>query len=133
MLADAQFRRADEDGVPRLAVTGDIDLVVARYFREALHQLIDSAHSAAYVDMTGVTFFDSAGINALVHAKRAAERQDVDLVVAPSPGVRRILQIGTADQDFSFARPEAFEHRRVEDRACVQGAVPVDAQIGVGS
>jgi anti-anti-sigma factor len=68
-------------------VTGEVDMSTAdRMYRAAV---ADGA-GAARLDLTGVTFFDSAAIHALV---RVAERYPNALEVIPSPQVRRVLDI----------------------------------------
>jgi anti-anti-sigma regulatory factor len=52
-------------------------------------------------------FCDSSGINALVHAQRVATRQSVDLILEPSPAVRRILEIVRLEHEFHTTDPDA--------------------------
>jgi len=85
--------RRDRACRPVLVVTGEIDLAVVPAFRSALHQLIADAHSPAYVDLTGVTFFDSSGIKTLLDAQARADEAHVRLVISPSRPVLRTLEI----------------------------------------
>src|SRR6478672_513553 len=89
----ARFERDDEAELPRLVVTGEIDLGVAGTFASELKQLVGDAHSPAVVDLTGVTFFNSTGISVLSDAVAEARRRRVELVVRPSSHVRRTLEI----------------------------------------
>ncbi|MET9617517.1 STAS domain-containing protein [Kitasatospora indigofera] len=53
------------------------------------------------VDLAGVTFFDSSGLNTLVQARLDAERQDTAVHLArPSDIVMRVLEITGVDQAF---------------------------------
>jgi len=88
-----KFAREDESGVPRLVVTGEIDLGVAECFASALERVIGDAHSPAIIDLTGVTFFNSTGIRVLSDAAADARRRDVELIVRPSSQVRRTLEV----------------------------------------
>jgi len=76
-----------------MRVTGEVDMATAgRMFDAAL---ADGAR-AAFIDLTGVTFFDSAAIHALI---RLSERFPGGFEVMPSRPVRRVLDIaGLGDQ-----------------------------------
>jgi anti-anti-sigma factor len=76
-----------------VVVTGEVDMATAdAMFRAAAPE----GARAATVDLRAVSFFDSAAIHALV---RLAERYPGAFDVAPSPQVRRVLDIsGLGDQ-----------------------------------
>lgn len=70
-----------DDGVPRVVVTGEIDLSNVRTFTEALTAASESAEGAVAVDLAGVKYLDSSAINALfAHTDRVAR---LHLVVNP--------------------------------------------------
>jgi anti-anti-sigma factor len=74
-------------------VTGEVDMSTAEQMYRAA--LADGVRAAS-VDLTGVTFFDSAAIHALV---RLSDRYPGAFEVQPSPQVRRVLDIsGLGDQ-----------------------------------
>jgi anti-anti-sigma factor len=76
-----------------------MDYTVQRELRERLTQAIDRAEQALILDMAGVTFCDSAGLNVLLGARREAGRCEVALALACAPGtVRRVLEMTGADQ-----------------------------------
>jgi anti-anti-sigma factor len=81
-------------------VAGEVDMSTAdRMYQAAVS---DGAGSAT-LDLTGVTFFDSAAIHALI---RLSERYPEALAVLPSAQVRRVLDIsGLGDQP--WLRPAA--------------------------
>jgi len=81
------------DGRVTVVITGEVDMSTAdTMFRTASPDGAD----AAVVDLTGVTFFDSAAIHALI---RLADRYPSTLEVLPSPQVFRVLDIsGLATQ-----------------------------------
>ena len=82
-----------------LVVDDELDVVTAKPFFSELVGLIREPGSTVYLDLTGVTFFDSHAVSALIRARKIAEVRAVDLVVAPSPLVARILrQAGLSDQ-----------------------------------
>jgi anti-sigma B factor antagonist len=97
--ANATLRREDRPDAVCLVVEGDIDLADIGRFHDAAYRLIRDARSPAVMDLTGVTFFNSSGIGALVTAQTEAEAAGVELIVEPSPIVRRVLEvIGLADK-----------------------------------
>src|SRR6478735_729458 len=89
----ASFRRVDRPDAVCLAVDGEIDLLVKDEFAEAVDRLIADARSPALLDLSGVTFFNSTGIGALLEAQETATRCDVALHIETSPAVRRVLEV----------------------------------------
>jgi anti-sigma B factor antagonist len=76
-----------------LTVAGEIDSSSAPLLREQLDALFEGTLSELVVDLTGVTFLDSAGLCVLAAAHRRAG-SDVRLrVLASSRAVIRPLQI----------------------------------------
>jgi anti-anti-sigma factor len=76
-----------------VTVTGEVDMSTAGTMLRAAAR--EDAR-AATLDLRAVTFFDSAGIHALV---QLAERYAGAFEVVPSPRVRRVLEIsGLATQ-----------------------------------
>jgi len=55
---------SNADGTASLIVAGEIDLSSAPRFRQAL-ELAASRHSALEIDLRQVTYFDSAGVDAV--------------------------------------------------------------------
>jgi anti-sigma B factor antagonist len=77
-----------------LIARGEIDMAVSAAFKEAMQLLVEDGKTPALVDLSAVTFMDSAGVEALVSARRRAESDGISMVlVEPSQPVRRILQI----------------------------------------
>ena len=76
----------------------EIDLVNADQVREDLLSLLNRCPSTLIVDMSGTTFCDSAGVNALVRSyKRACASGAVIRLVVTAPGVGRVLAITGVD------------------------------------
>jgi anti-anti-sigma factor len=70
-----------------VVITGEVDMSTA----DAMFRAATPDHvQAATLDLTQVTFFDSAAIHALV---RLNERYPDSLTVIPSQQVRRVLDI----------------------------------------
>jgi len=75
------------------AVAGEIDLVTAPLLQAALMDAVDR-HREVCCDLSGVTFFGAAGINALLVARERAARAGSCLLIRGAHGItRRVLQI----------------------------------------
>ena len=78
----------------RVAVSGEVDSSSAPTLRTRLDEVLDKGATELTIDLTGVTFLDSAGLCVLAAAHRRAGRSDVRLrVVAASRAVIRPMQI----------------------------------------
>jgi len=81
------------DGSAVLQVAVDVDLESAAQLREAMEDALGIS-SRLIVDVGAMTFIDSSGLSALVHAHRLAKDAGGSLVVrSPSPMLRRLLTI----------------------------------------
>ncbi|HYN95708.1 MAG TPA: STAS domain-containing protein [Pilimelia sp.] len=83
-------------GVVRVCVTGEVDLATATQLRTALTDelSLSPAPRRVEVDVDGVPFMDSAGINVLAKALTEAADLGIELVLTrPRPGVRRVLEV----------------------------------------
>jgi anti-anti-sigma factor len=98
----ADFWRADRPEAACLMARGEIDLHVEDDFRDALADVITDGRSPAVLDLTGVTFFGSQGIAALIDSKVLAEERGVHLIVEPSAIVRRMLEVLRLDDEFAL-------------------------------
>lgn len=79
-----------EDAI-RVAVSGELDLATAPILAAAL-RLHTSSSERVELDLGGVSFMDSSGIELLIDAHRAAERRMRALhIAAASPEVSRAL------------------------------------------
>ncbi|MFF9646255.1 STAS domain-containing protein [Kitasatospora aureofaciens] len=75
----------------------DNESIAARTLDEALGR----GAAVLAVDLSGVELFTSSGLNALLAARRAAAAMAVPVVlIAPSSGVRRVLELTEADSLF---------------------------------
>ncbi|MGY2001635.1 STAS domain-containing protein [Blastococcus sp. SYSU DS1024] len=79
---------------PRLTVAGEVDCTSAPRVGAVLDELVDAAPREVVVDLTAVTFLDSAGLCALAAAHRKALAAGGQLrVLAATRAVIRPLQI----------------------------------------
>lgn len=65
--------RRDGDGTPAISAVGELDLSTADAFEQEIAAVIGAGGSGVVVDLSGVTFVDSAGINALLKSRRTAD------------------------------------------------------------
>jgi anti-sigma B factor antagonist len=77
-----QYRR---DASGQIVVTGEIDLASAAAFRPVMLASTDPIA----LDLTGVTFMDSAGVRLLLLAREVRPVR----IVAVSPAVSRVLEL----------------------------------------
>jgi anti-anti-sigma factor len=92
------FRRHDRPHLPRLVVDGDVDDRLVDDFTDAIFKTISDAHGSVVLDLSGVTYFGSNGIGALITADALAHDHGVELTIEPSRIVRRVLEVtGLAD------------------------------------
>ena len=77
----------------------EIDIASAGQVREDLLTVLNRGPDLLIVDMTGTTFCDSAGVNAIVRAyKRAAASGARMRLVVSAPTVQRVLAITAVDR-----------------------------------
>jgi anti-sigma B factor antagonist len=78
-----------------IALAGEIDLYTAPRLQSELTSALSAAEPVrVVVDMSGVEFCDSTGMNVLLAAHRlAAERGGEFALAAPRPAVRKILEV----------------------------------------
>ncbi|WP_019074996.1 STAS domain-containing protein [Streptomyces hokutonensis] len=80
-------------------VSGEMDYVTDVVFRPQLKELLSRGDRFIVLDLSGVSFCDSAGLSMLLGAWRQADDSGAVLVLAcvPDP-LRRILQMTGVDQ-----------------------------------
>ena len=78
----------------RLTAAGEIDSTSAPVLKDRLEALLDAGATEVTIDLTGVTFLDSAGLCVLAAAYRRATAEGRHLhVLAATRAVMRPLQI----------------------------------------
>jgi anti-anti-sigma factor len=85
------------DGVVTAVVAGEIDIASRPELEEAIERL-EQTPTDLVIDLSGVTFVDSQGVNLLVHVHRVLQEAGASLAVArPSPVVRKVLELTGVD------------------------------------
>jgi anti-sigma B factor antagonist len=96
-----------------LTVTGDLDLATAPELRERLIGAIEAGATAIVVDLHGITFMDSCGLAALLHARaRLASQGRLALVLASDSYAHLILEVAGLPRSLALfeTREEATIH-----------------------
>ncbi|MFG1998085.1 STAS domain-containing protein [Spirillospora sp. NPDC048911] len=93
---------SSQGGHAVVTATGELDLYTAPRLQTALAGLLRDQADRIVVDLSGVEFCDSTGMNVLLAAmKRLKERGGTLELAAPRPAVKRILQVTGLDTVFS--------------------------------
>jgi anti-sigma B factor antagonist len=93
-----------------VTISGEIDLYTAPRLHSELAALLGEGMPARVViDMSGVEFCDSTGMNVLLSCLRRARERGGELEIAdPKPAVRKILQVTGLDSVFTLVEdPDA--------------------------
>jgi anti-sigma B factor antagonist len=93
-----------------VTICGEIDLYTApRLHSELAAVLVDGMPARVVIDMSGVEFCDSTGMNVLLSCLRRVRELEI---ASPKPAVRKILQVTGLDSvftlvdDANMARPK---------------------------
>ena len=87
-----------------VTISGEIDLYTApRLHSELAAVLADGMPARVVIDMSGVEFCDSTGMNVLLSCLRRVRERGGELEIAsPKPAVRKILQVTGLDSVFTL-------------------------------
>jgi anti-anti-sigma factor len=106
----------DEEALPgglALTVSGELDMATAPELREHLAAALDSGVTRIVVDLRDVTFVDSVGLAAVLHARsRLLAGGRLALIVAPGSYAQLMLEVAGMPRALAiFAdRDAAVEH-----------------------
>jgi anti-sigma B factor antagonist len=88
---------------PGLAVRGEVDMETAPEIETALEEAIRESAGAFVVDLTGVGFLDSSGLQVLLRARALLGREDRALaIVCPFGPVRRVFELSGVSELFAL-------------------------------
>lgn len=87
--------RSEEGGYLRLVLGGEIDMANADHLGDQMHAAIGNQVMGVVVDLTDVTYFDSAGVRvlAMLASRLHQLRVDLQLVVPEGSLARRVVEI----------------------------------------
>ena len=81
-------------GVELVAPQGEIDISNVEDLNQCLQSALTRRPRQLLVDLSGVSYMDSAGITTLLHTRQATDRIGAELVlVGGSPFIRRLLRM----------------------------------------
>ncbi|TQM72309.1 anti-sigma B factor antagonist [Actinomadura hallensis] len=93
---------ASQEGHTVVTAVGELDLYTAPRLQAALAGLLREKVDRIVVDLSGVEFCDSTGMNVLLAAMKRLKEQGGSLeLAAPRPAVKRILQVTGLDTVFT--------------------------------
>ena len=82
---------------------GELDLETAKAFDRRLADIDEARVTRLLIDLSGVTFMDSTGLQSIVRAHRSAEANGHDLVLRRgSRQVQRLFQLTGMDDRLTF-------------------------------
>jgi anti-sigma B factor antagonist len=85
-----------------VSVAGEIDLYTAPRLQSELTSALGASPARLVVDMSGVDFCDSTGINVLLAALRVARERGGELMLAgPGSATRKVLQVTGLESVFT--------------------------------
>ena len=90
------------DGVAVLAITGEIDLATIPAFERAIADALTQRPTALIIDLSGVDFLASAGLQALVATHENVSGTAGFAVVADGPATSRPIELTGLDQVLSL-------------------------------
>jgi anti-sigma B factor antagonist len=107
VTADAQpvidLRNAALAGAAGVAVRGEVDTATAPLLQDALDDAVRSSTGPLVLDLAGVDFLDSSGINVLLRVRALLGREERALALVCPPGqVRRVLELTGIDDLFAL-------------------------------
>ncbi|WP_371749716.1 STAS domain-containing protein [Streptomyces sp. NBC_01283] len=89
-------------GIARVTLVGELDLDTAPFVREAVAECLAKQPTSLCLDLTGISFCDCAGLNALLTVRISALQAGVDLYVeGVGTQVARLLSLIGADDIFT--------------------------------
>ncbi|CAA9507624.1 MAG: hypothetical protein AVDCRST_MAG30-2293 [uncultured Solirubrobacteraceae bacterium] len=100
--------RSHIDGVVRVSVRGELDIVSGPRVQEELLRAEREAPRRVVLDLTGVTFFDSTGLQIILDAEVRAREAAYTFAVAPGGGeVLRVLELAEVRGRLDLEEPAA--------------------------
>jgi anti-sigma B factor antagonist len=100
-------------GSVTVVVAGDIDMDSRHVLDDAIARL-EAEPVDLVLDLAGVTFVDSQGVNLLVRVRKILEQAGVSLTITrPSPMVRKVLEVTRVDSYIDIVYEARFGRSEV--------------------
>jgi len=84
-----------------IALSGDLDYLTAPYAAGRVGEVLDRRPARLVLDLAGVSFIDSYGLNVMrviIRARQALDFEDRLILRSPAEGIRRVLQLTGMDR-----------------------------------
>jgi anti-sigma B factor antagonist len=81
------------DGAAILMLAGEIDLATAPQVISKFQELADRDLTDVIIDARDVSFIDSTGLHAFVKGKQIIHEKGSQIILVPSPQVRRLFDL----------------------------------------
>jgi len=93
------------DGGTIVAVSGEVDVCAEGQLQQIMLQIMLERSARIFLDVSGVSFMDCAGLRALLTTRRRAElRGGCMRLIATSAAVRRIIELTGAHEALAMER-----------------------------
>ena len=94
-MTDAKVETSTEDGSMRITLSGEIDLANAAAVEDEIRAAVSNQPTTVSVDLTDLTYMDSAGIRILfvLASRLQALRIVLELIVPLDSPTRRIVEL----------------------------------------
>ena len=103
-----------DNGTPLVSVMGDVDVATAPALARTLLDATSAGAPEVIVDLTGCSFLDSRGLEALTDMKARLELSDRSLaLVMSNPSLMRIFQIAQVEEWFEIYPSLSAVHGRI--------------------
>ncbi len=98
----------EEDGVPVLALFGELDISQTAQVEHELRSLERQRPAALVLDLSGLTFLDSSGLRLILEADQRSQRSGRRLAIIPGPErVHRVFLVALLDRRLEFVATAA--------------------------
>lgn len=96
---DFSISRAEEDGIERFSLSGELDIATAERLESALAANPPQASLTRVIDLAAVGFMDSTGLRILIAAHRSADAAGSQLVVVTGASpAKRVFELTGMDE-----------------------------------
>jgi len=92
-----------DNGTPVVSVMGDVDVATAPALERTLLDVTSAGAREVIIDLTGCSFLDSRGLEALTAMRARLQRSDRSLaLVLSNPSLIRIFRITQVEERFTI-------------------------------
>jgi anti-sigma B factor antagonist len=104
--ADFSLTVAPDGDAATVTPVGELDLATADQVAEAVRDLLARGHATIVMDLRGVVFIDSQGLQMLLVLRNDAKRNGHRLhLFPPAPSARRVFHLTRTAGLFDWLRP----------------------------